>query len=295
MQITQKGFVACLYLNVCKRGVMAMDLHSIMIAFWLTLIAGISTGLGSLIALLAKKTNAKLISAVLGFSAGVMIYVSLVDMYPQAGKMLAAAMGNEAGGWITAAAFFGGILLIAVIDKLIPSHENPHESRRVEEIRAESSIIMSNTHKLMKMGVFTALAIAIHNFPEGIATFIAAINDPKLGIAISIAIAIHNIPEGIAVSVPIFYATGSRRKAFVYSMLSGLSEPLGALLAFLFLMPVMGDKLLGIMFAAVAGIMVFISLDELLPTAREYGEPHLATYGLVAGMVVMALSLLLFI
>jgi zinc transporter, ZIP family len=139
------------------------------------------------------------------------------------------------------------------------------------------------------------VAIAVHNFPEGIATFIAALKDPHLGIAITIAIAIHNIPEGIAVSVPIYCATGSRRKAFFYSMLSGLAEPIGALLAYLFLMPILSDQLFGCMFAMVAGIMVFISLDELLPTAREYGEPHLATYGLVAGMAVMAVSLLLFI
>lgn len=272
-----------------------MDIHSILIAFGLTLLAGISTGVGSLMALFAKKTNTKLISAVLGFSAGVMIYVSLVDIFPQASQMLAAAMGEGAGGWITAAAFFGGILLIAVIDKLIPSQENPHETRRVEEMGNYCDIKGGSARKLMKMGVLTAAAIAVHNFPEGIATFVAAIKDPGLGIAITIAIAIHNIPEGIAVSVPIFCATGSRRKAFVYSLMSGLSEPVGALLAYLFLMPIMSDQVLGIMFAAVAGIMVFISLDELLPTAREYGEPHLATYGLMAGMAVMAVSILLFI
>ncbi len=272
-----------------------MDMHSIFVAFGLTLIAGLSTGLGSLMARFTKRTNTKLISGVLGFSAGVMIYVSLVDIYPQANQMLIASMGKLTGGWITAASFFGGILLIAVIDKLIPSFENPHETRRVEEMGEYAAEKPECKKSLMKMGIFTAVAIAVHNFPEGIATFIAALKDPQLGIAITIAIAIHNIPEGIAVSVPIFCATGSRRKAFVYSLLSGLSEPVGALLAFLFLMPIMGDKVLGIMFALVAGIMVFISLDELLPTAREYGEPHLATYGLVAGMAVMAVSMLLFI
>ncbi|HYF82448.1 MAG TPA: zinc transporter ZupT [Clostridia bacterium] len=272
-----------------------MDMHSVFIAFGMTLIAGISTGLGSLIALLTKKTNTKLISAVLGFSAGVMIYVSLVDLFPQANKMLTASMGKVTGSWITVASFFGGILLIALIDKLIPSFENPHETRRVEEMSEYSDMKPNSMKSLMKMGVFTAVAIAVHNFPEGIATFIAALKDPQLGIAITIAIAIHNIPEGIAVSVPIYCATGSRRKAFVYSLLSGFSEPLGALLAYLFLMPILNDQVFGSMFAVVAGIMVFISLDELLPTAREYGEPHLATYGLVAGMAVMAVSLLLFI
>ncbi|KUO73915.1 MAG: zinc transporter ZupT [Clostridia bacterium BRH_c25] len=272
-----------------------MDINSILIAFGLTLIAGISTGVGSLLALFAKKTNTKLISAVLGFSAGVMIYVSLVDIFPHANQMLVDSMGKSAGGWVTLASFFGGITLIAIIDKLIPSFENPHEIRRVEEMDEYSDMKAGNRNNLMKMGVFTAVAIAVHNFPEGIATFIAAIKDPSLGIAITIAIAIHNIPEGIAVSVPIYCATGSRRKAFVYSLMSGLSEPVGALLGYLFLMPVMSDKVLGIMFALVAGIMVFISLDELLPTAREYGESHIATYGLVSGMAVMAISMLLFI
>jgi ZIP family zinc transporter len=147
----------------------------------------------------------------------------------------------------------------------------------------------------MRMGVFTALAIAIHNFPEGLATFTAAISDPKLGIPIAVAIAIHNIPEGIAVAVPIFYATGSKMKAFKLSFLSGLSEPVGALVGYLILYRWLNDTVFGIIFASVAGIMVYISLDELLPSAREYGEHHLSIYGMVAGMAVMAISLLLFL
>ena len=270
--------------------------NAIFVAFGLTLIAGISTGIGSLIALFAKKTNTKFLSAVLGFSGGVMIYVSLLEILPQANLMLIEAMGKKAGSWVALASFFGGILLIAVIDKLIPSFENPHETRRVEDMRDNYCYASSNnTNSLMKMGVLTAVAIAVHNFPEGIATFVAALKDPHLGIAITVAIAIHNIPEGIAVSVPIFCATGDRKKAFVYSFLSGLSEPLGALIGYIFLMPIMSDQVFGIMFALVAGIMVFISLDELLPTAREYGEPHIATYGLVSGMAVMGVSILLFI
>ncbi|MDZ4197479.1 MAG: zinc transporter ZupT, partial [Candidatus Izemoplasmatales bacterium] len=152
-----------------------------------------------------------------------------------------------------------------------------------------------SSDKLMRMGVFTAIAIMIHNFPEGLATFITALQEPTLAIPIAVAIAIHNIPEGIAVSVPIYYATGSKKKAFMYSFLSGLSEPVGALIGYLILMPLMSDVLLGVVFAGVAGIMVFISLDELLPSAREYGEHHLSIYGLVAGMAVMAISILLFL
>jgi ZIP family zinc transporter len=145
------------------------------------------------------------------------------------------------------------------------------------------------------MGLFTALAIAIHNFPEGLATFAAGLNDPAIGISIAIAIAIHNIPEGIAVSVPISYATGNKRKAFLLSFLSGLAEPVGALVGYFILFSFFNETVVGLLFASIAGIMVFISLDELLPTAREYGQHHLSMYGLVAGMIVMAASLLLFV
>ncbi|HOR86458.1 MAG TPA: zinc transporter ZupT [Bacillota bacterium] len=271
-----------------------MNNNIVFLAFGLTLIAGISTGIGSLIAFFTKRTNARLLSGILGFSAGVMIYVSFMDILPYAGQILAASMGKKMGSWVALASFFGGILLIAVIDKLIPSFENPHEAKRVEQMDKDPFNIKVNGN-LMKMGVLTAVAIGIHNFPEGIATFISALKDPNLGIAITVAIAIHNIPEGIAVSVPIFCATGDRKKALLYSFLSGLSEPLGALLGYLFLLPIMNDQVFGIMFALVAGIMVFISLDELLPTAIEYDEPHMATYGLIGGMAVMGISILLFI
>ena len=164
-----------------------------------------------------------------------------------------------------------------------------HISRPVEEMRESKP----RDPKLMRMGVMTALAIGIHNFPEGIATFTAAAENLTLGVAIAVAIAIHNIPEGIAVSIPIYYATGDRGKAFRLSLLSGLAEPVGALLAYLVLMPLMSPTLMGCILAAVAGIMVYISIDELLPAAREYGEAHIAIYGVVAGMALMALSLIM--
>jgi ZIP family zinc transporter len=119
--------------------------------------------------------------------------------------------------------------------------------------------------------------------------------EPGLGIAIAVAIAIHNIPEGIAVSIPMFYATGNKIKAFWYSFASGLAEPIGALVGITLLMPFMNDTVFGILFALVAGIMVYISLDELLPSAEKYGLHHLTIGGVIAGMGVMALSLLLFI
>ena len=266
-------------------------------AFGLTVIAGISTGIGSFMAFFTRKTNTKFLSLALGFSAGVMIYVSMIEIFSKAQDALTEALGFSKGSWITVISFFSGMLLIGLIDRFIPSGDNPHEVQKVEKIEELEGIgsqgQKSKDSHLLRMGMFTALAIAIHNFPEGLATFTAALKDPTLGVAITIAIAIHNIPEGIAVSIPIYYATGDRKKAFMYSFLSGLSEPLGALIGALILAPFFNDMVFGILFASVAGIMVFISLDELLPAAREYGEHHLSIYGVIAGMVVMAISLLL--
>ncbi|MHC4119494.1 MAG: zinc transporter ZupT [Planctomycetota bacterium] len=269
-----------------------MKFETVLIAFGLTLFAGLATGVGSALAFFAKRTNTKILSTALGFSAGVMIYVSFVEIFFKAKDCLVTEMGSVRGYWVTVLAFFGGILLIGIIDKLVPSFENPHEAHRAEEMDMPEQA--AKFKKLYRTGMFTAMAIAIHNFPEGLATFISALKDIKLGMAIAVAIAIHNIPEGIAVSIPIYYATGSRRKAFYYSFLSGLAEPLGALIGYAVIFSFFSETVFGILFASVAGIMVFISLDELLPTAREYGQHHLAAYGLVAGMMVMALSLLMF-
>ncbi len=265
---------------------MDVSVNTILFAFGLTLFAGLSTGVGSALAFYTKQTNKKFLSAALGFSAGVMIYVSMIEIFAKAKDSLAVVYGPTKGYWVTTIAFFAGILLIGLIDKFVPNAENPHEVRDVTE--------MNKDHALLRMGLFSALAIAIHNFPEGLATFTGAIQDPALGLSIAVAIAIHNIPEGIAVSVPIYYATGDKKKAFMYSFLSGLSEPVGALLGYFLLMRFFTESTFGIVFALVAGIMVYISLDELLPTAEKYGEHHVAIFGLIAGMAVMALSLLMF-
>jgi ZIP family zinc transporter len=217
----------------------------------------------------------------------------MIEIMVKARDALVPAVGRTRGYWYTTLAFFAGIAVVAVIDQLIPSFENPHEPHLIEEMERDPEA--AKKRALQRMGLLSALAIAIHNFPEGLATFTAALSDPALGASIAVAIAIHNIPEGIAVSVPLYYATGSRRRAFFFSFLSGLSEPVGALVGYLFLAQLFNDLMFGLLFAGVAGIMVFISLDELLPTAEEYGEHHLAIYGLIAGMVVMALSLLLFV
>ncbi|MBM7571641.1 zinc transporter ZupT [Aquibacillus albus] len=267
--------------------------ENLLLAFSLTLMAGLATGIGSVLAFFTSTTNTKFLSLSLGFSAGVMIYVSMIEIFVKAQDALVSAMGDEIGNWLTVAGFFAGMLLIALIDKFIPKQGNPHELKKVEEMNKNNKVVQDPN--LLKMGTFTALAIAIHNFPEGIATFTSAIQDPTLGIAIAVAIAIHNIPEGIAVSVPVYFATGDKKKAFKLSFLSGLSEPVGAVLAYFVLMPFLNDVMFGVIFAGVAGIMVFISLDELLPAAKKYEEAHTSIYGLIAGMAVMALSLLLFI
>ena len=261
-------------------------MNNILLALFLTLLAGLSTAIGGLISILAPNTNKKFLSAALGFSAGVMIYVSMVEIFFKAESALILELGMKNGKIINVISFFAGMIIIAIIDRLIPSEQNPHEIKTEENYKSI---------KLIRMGLFTALAIAIHNFPEGLATFISAMQSPQVAIPIVIAIAIHNIPEGIAVAMPIYHATGSKSKAFALSLLSGLAEPLGAVIGFIILMPIMNDIVFGVIFAAVAGIMVFISIDELLPAAREYGKHHLSIYGMISGMIVMAISLLMFV
>ena len=298
-------------------------MDNVIFALGLTLLAGMATGIGSCIAFFAKSTNYRFLSVATGFSAGVMLYVSFVEILFKGQESLAGVYGENLGSWINIAAFFGGVIMIGIIDNLIPSAENPHEIHTSEEqeplhnetaptpdfqaIAAGNVDVQPGAHDhrvaekdLLRMGLFTALAIGIHNFPEGLATFLAALDDPSVGIAIAIALALHNIPEGISVSVPIFYATKSRRKAFIYSFLSGISEPLGAGVAYIVLITmfsksggVFPPQLMGILFAGVSGIMVYISLDELLPTSRAYGKGHDSLLGLFAGMAIMAVSLLL--
>ncbi len=264
-----------------------MDNQAILFAFLLTLIAGLSTGIGSLIAFVAKRTNTNFLSFALGLSAGVMIYVSFMEMLPTSLDSLTEAFGQKTGMLYMILGLFGGIAVIALIDFLVPKAQNPHEMHGVEEMRSNQ--------RLKHTGTITAITIAIHNFPEGVATFMSALTSLEVAIPITAAIAIHNIPEGIAVAVPIYHATGSKKKAFWLSFASGLAEPVGALIAFLFLMPFWSPVMNAIILAAVAGVMIFISLDELLPSAEKYGKHHHSIIGLILGMAVMALSLFLFV
>jgi ZIP family zinc transporter len=265
--------------------------NNVLFALGLTLFAGLSTGIGSLIGFMSKQFNPRFLTIALGFSAGVMIYVSMVEIFVKARDSLTVSFGDKMGYVLTVVSFFAGIAVIALIDKLIPSYENPHEMNVEQKIKDSTD---EQKSKLMRMGMFSALAIGIHNFPEGLATFMSGLTNPTLGVSIAVAIAIHNIPEGLAVSAPIFYATKSRKKAFVLSFLSGLAEPIGALIGYFVLRSIFNEATFGVIFASVAGIMVYISLDELLPTAEEYGEHHLAIGGLIVGMFIMAVSLLLF-
>ena len=249
-------------------------------ALLLTILAGLSTGIGSAIAYFIKKPKMIYLSFSLGFSAGVMIYVSFVELLPGALEVIEQILGI--------AAFFVGIIFIGVIDILIPKEKNPHHFSGISE---GSEVQVDKV--LMRTGLFTALAIGIHNFPEGLATFGTALSDVRLGVIIAIAIAIHNIPEGISVSMPIFYATGNKNKAFIYSFLSGVAEPVGAIIGFLILMPFLSEGLLASLLAFTAGIMVYISIDELLPMAHRYGHSHTVILGVILGMFIMALSLLM--
>lgn len=258
--------------------------ENLCMAFALTLIAGLATGVGSIIALFTKRTNKKFLSTALGFSAGVMLYISFIEMFPNAQEYLTQSYGQTLGVWSACGAFFFGILLIMLIDNLIPSPESDLTASKTGQHDAV----------LQRMGILMALAIAIHNFPEGLATFTSTLEDVSLGLAISVAIAIHNIPEGIVTSVPIYYATGNKKKAFSISLLSGLTEPLGAIVGYLILRPFLNSTAYGIIFAVIAGIMVYISIEELIPMAREYDKGNSMIFGATAGMVVMAISLILF-
>lgn len=265
-------------------------MEPILLAFLVTLGAGLATGIGSFLAFSKFALNNKFLAFMLGLSAGVMIYVSLVEIFQKAVGSLGTAFGDPSQGYLWATiGFFGGFLFIAIIDRISDFYHN-HEITETAQISEEDK----ERKGMLRMGMFMALAIAIHNFPEGLATFIATIEEPALGIAFGLAIAIHNIPEGIAVSIPIYRATGSRLKAFWYSFMSGLAEPVGAVVGFFILSQFINDYVFGVIFASVAGIMVYVSLDQLLPTAKKH-DTHLPIIGVFVGMAIMAASLVLFV
>ena len=277
-------------------------MNGVLGALLLTLIAGAATGIGGALVLFKKKLSSNFLAGALGVSAGVMIFISLTELFPEAQAEIASIGSLKYGESLVLLAFFAGMGIITLIDFLIPEYENPHEASGLS-LDAKTAAVgvleqTGNEKALQRLGIMSALAIAVHNFPEGIASFIGALNDPQMGAGITFAIAIHNIPEGIAVAIPIYYATKSKGKALLYATLSGLSEVLGALLC-LAVTAIFGVEITGggpvfpLILAAVAGIMIYISLDELLPTAEKYGKHHIAIAGVVGGMAIMGVSLLI--
>lgn len=263
------------------------ELSTILIALALTVLAGLSTGVGALISFFTRSTDTRLLAGALGLSAGVMVYISFMELMPGAVQGLSTVCGERAANAWMLLAFFGGIALIALIDWLVPEDENPHEAHTLSELNTPG-----NHHKMKRTGTMLAVAIGIHNFPEGMATFISCLDGLEVALPIMVAIAIHNIPEGIAVSVPIYHSTGNRRKAFRMSFLSGLAEPAGAIIGMAFLLPFWSPVVNAICLATVAGIMVYIAFDELLPGAESFGHHHISLIGVITGMALMAVTIL---
>ena len=276
-------------------------MNGVLGALILTLIAGSATGIGGALVLFKKKISSNFLAGALGLSAGVMIFISLAELFPES-QALIEGTALQHGEVFVLISFFAGMGLIMLIDFLVPEYENPHEASGLSlEARTAAVGVLERTGSekaLHRLGIMSALAKAIHNFPEGIATFKGALNDPEMGAGITFAIAIHNIPEGIAVAIPIYYATKSKGRALLYATLSGLSEPVGAAICY-GLTAIFGIELTGgspafpLVLAAVAGIMIYISLDELLPTAEKYGKHHVAIAGVIGGMAIMGISLLI--
>ena len=281
--------------------------NDILFAFLLAIFAGASTCAGAAIAFFSKQDNTKMLSAGLGFSAGVMVYLSFVELLPASIEEFNKLSQN--GETIALFIFFVSMLACLFIDKAVPVDINPHEIEAPEaycELRscylkdrklpiAKQALTQDNApasnKTLRRTGILTAFAIALHNFPEGFATFASGLESIKLGVVVALAVAIHNIPEGIAVSLPIYHATGQKRKAFIFAALSGLAEPLGALVGALLILPLFGASAVAVSFALVAGVMIFISFDQLFPVAKAYASGHECLYGLIVGMAVMAFSL----
>jgi len=263
--------------------------REVILSLGLTTIVGLSMGLGSLLSFIVKETNKRFLSLSLSFSAGIMIYVSFMAILPEGMELVESHYGGEGGGFIPLIGFFGGMLITAIIEKVVHKfgghyhgHHHDHDHHHKED------------DHLSKLGLMSAIAIAIHNLPEGLAIFTAGLKDITVAIPIAGAVILHNIPLSIAISVPIYHSTGSKKKAFVYSLLVGLCQPLGAIIGYLVLSNFFTDLLFGILFSIVAGIMIFVSLDELLPSSQKGQDHHISVYGAIAGMIVMAISLSIF-
>jgi ZIP family zinc transporter len=274
---------------------------NVLMALGITLLAGLATVLGSLLVIFARQTNTRMLAFGLAFAAGAMVYVSLVEIFVKSQLAFGEVMAEKPAYTAATVAFFIGVALLVLIDRLIPNPHGamaPHEAAR--SLSAASVAPPAHGHGLIdqatisRVGLLAALAITAHNLPEGLATFFATLDSPSIGLPLAMAIAIHNIPEGVSIAVPVYYATGSRGKAVLAAFLSGLAEPVGALVGYLVLAPYLNPFMFGAVFGVIAGVMVFLALDELLPAARRYARGHETVYGMVIGMAALATSLVLF-
>ena len=276
---------------------MEVSFQQFLTVLGLTAIAGLATGVGGLFAFFSRpgaRSEGPFLSAALGLSGGVMVFISLAELFPEAKRMLTGEHGVAHGGTVAILVLAAGMLVTALIDRLVPEVENPHHVRSEDEFNRAGTADAEERRRLGRSGLLFALAIGIHNFPEGMATFAGGLSGPEVAWPLTFAIALHNIPEGIAVAVPIFYATNSRRKALAVSLLSGLAEPAGALIGFLILLPFLTPAVLALMFALVAGVLIYITFEELLPMAETYGKHHIVLAGLLGGMILMGLGMELF-
>ena len=265
----------------------AISSDNLWLAFTLTFAAGLATAVGSLLVLFSKRPNPRLLAFGLAFAGGAMVYVSLSEILNKSISSFAQAYGDRLGYTYGTLWFLGGVLLVVVIDHLVP---NPHDS-----LDKQDPAFHDHSHtQIRRVGLLSAIAITAHNFPEGLATFFATLESPSVGLPLAFAIAIHNIPEGIAIAVPVYLATGRKSYAFGASLLSGLAEPVGAAIGYFLLADALSPATFGAVFGLIAGIMVFLALDELLPAAKRYAQGHETVYGLVIGMASIAVSLVLF-
>lgn len=246
-------------------------LRALILAFF----AGMSTLLGALIIFFTNKKSEKLVTVSLGFAGGVMLSVSFTDLLPNATQLLNEYYNEKLGIFLSVVFLLIGVLFAAMLDRFVP-HEPDGDGKKHEN--------------LFRVGFISTLAIGLHNFPEGIATFMAGYEDLTLGASIALAITMHNIPEGISVAMPIYFATGSKVKAFKYAFLSGIAEPIGAFLAFLVLKPFINTLTLGIIFGFISGIMLYIAIEELLPSSKQYGYSKEALISIFTGIILMPLT-----
>ena len=255
------------------------------LGLFITFLAGMTTVLGGCFTFFIKKDNLKSLSFVLGLSAGVMIFLGLTEILTNSNELLYKYFPNKAG-WLVFLGFFIGVLVALLIDWLIPDHIE-------EDLFVKQDECISNSHRIKRAGLLTAIAISMHNFPEGLSTFFMTTQSVTLGISVALAIAIHNVPAGIAIALPIYHATGKKRLAIFYSFLSGISELIGAIIGLFLFQTFLPQFSIGLIFASVAGILVYISFDTILPLSKEYGDGHYSVFGIMSGMFVIWASLLL--